>query len=104
MAWMRTSVSLYSFGFTIIKFVDYLEREGAGNQFSEGPRRLGFALICVGILALVLAVSEHLQRIAKMRQLGLPSVSRVSLPVAAATCLFAIGVVTVIGIGWNWPS
>jgi putative membrane protein len=102
MAWMRTSVSLYSFGFTISKFVDYLERQGEGSQFSEGPRRLGLALICMGILVLVLAAAEHLRRLVKMKQLGLPPVSRFSLPVAAAAVLFVIGIATLIGITCNW--
>ena len=102
MAWMRTSVSLYSFGFTITKFVDYLERQGEGGQFSEGPRRLGLALICMGILVLVLAVAEHLRRLAKMTRLGLPPISRFPLPVAAAAALFVIGTATLIGIACNW--
>ena len=102
MAWMRTSVSLYSFGFTITKFVDYLERQGEGGQFSEGPRRLGLALICMGILVLVLATVEHLRRLVRMKQLGLPRVSRFPLPVAAAAALFVIGTATLIGIACNW--
>ena len=102
MAWMRTSVSLYSFGFTITKFVDYLELQGEANQFSEGPRRLGLALICMGILVLVLAAVEHVRRLAKMKQLGLPPVSRFPLPVAVAAALFVIGSVTLMGIACNW--
>ena len=65
MAWMRTSVSLYSFGFTITKFMDYLERPGEGSRFSEGPRRLppdsgsflpvgsAGAILAIGVAALV---------------------------------------------------
>lgn len=93
---------MYSFGFTITKFVDYLERPGEGGQFSEGPRRLGLALICMGILVLVLAVVEHLQRLAKMKQLGLPPTSRFPLSVAAAAALFVVGTATLIGIACNW--
>ncbi len=102
MAWMRTSVSLYSFGFTITKFVDYLERQGEGGHFPAGPRRLGLILICMGILVLVLAAAEHLRRLAKMKQLGLPPVSRFPLPVAATAMLFVIGTATLIGIACNW--
>ena len=102
MAWIRTFVSLYSFGFAITKFGDYLERQGKDSHFSEGPRRLGLALICMGILVLVLAAAEHLRRLWKMKQLGLPSISRFPLPVAAAAVLFVIGTATVIGIACNW--
>ena len=103
MSGIRTSVSLYSFGFTIIKFVGYLERQAEGDQLSQGPRRLGFALICIGIVMLLFAAAEHLQRLAKMKQLGLPRVSRISLPVTAAAALFVIGTATLIGIACNWP-
>ena len=102
MSWIRTSVSLYSFGFTITKFVDYLEHQGEGSQFSEGPRRLGLALICMGLLVLVLAVVEHMRRLVRMTQLGLPPISRFPLPVVASVALFAIGVATLIGIARNW--
>lgn len=102
MAWMRTSVSLYSFGFSITKFADYLENQGQGSQFAEGPRRLGLALFCMGILVLVVAAAEHWQRLSRMKQLGLPTVSRFPLPVAGAAALFVIGATTLIGIAFNW--
>jgi uncharacterized membrane protein YidH (DUF202 family) len=43
MAWVRTSTSLISFGFTIYKFFQYLREneQGAANEVSIGPR--GFA-------------------------------------------------------------
>ena len=102
MAWMRTSVSLYSFGFTITKFVDYLERQGEGSQFSEGPRRLGISLIGVGILVLVLAVVEHVQRLRMMREQGLPPDSGSLLPIGSAGAIFAIGVVALVSVFLNW--
>jgi len=46
MAWMRTSVSLFTLGFSITKFFDYLEGQQKGTQFSEGPYWLGLALSC----------------------------------------------------------
>jgi putative membrane protein len=103
LAWMRTSVSLYSFGFSITKFVDYLERQEEGSQYSDGPRRLGLALICMGILVLVLGAAEHFRRLVRMKQLGLPPISRFSLPVAAAVALFVIGAATLVGIASHWP-
>ena len=92
LAWMRTSVSLYTFGFSITKFFDYLEQQEAGTQFSEGSQLLGFALVFLGILALVPAIPEHIQRLRKMKNLGLPRVSRFSLPVAATVALLSIGI------------
>jgi putative membrane protein len=100
MAWIRTSVSLYTFGFSISTFIDYLESQESGTQFSAGLRRVGLALIAMGIVALVLAMIEHLKRIQIMERLGLPSTARFSLPAGAAIALLLTGIVTLIGI-WS---
>ena len=97
MAWIRTSVSLYTFGFSISKFIDYLKLQDSGIQLSVGLRRVGLALIAMGIVALVLAIVEHLKRIQRMEQLGLPSTSRLSLPAGAASVLLLTGIATLIG-------
>ncbi len=102
LSWMRTSASLYSFGFSVIKFMDFLERQQADLQLSDGPRRLGIVLICLGLLVLVFSVGETLRRLRKMRELGLPTYSRYPLPVLTAAALFTIGAVALIGILLNW--
>jgi len=102
MAWMRTSVSLFTFGFSITKFFDYLEQQQEGPQFSEGPHRLGLALIFLGILALVPAVVQHVRRLRRAKELGLPTISRFSLPIGATVALLVIGIATFIGIALNW--
>jgi putative membrane protein len=96
MAWMRTSVSLYTFGFTITKFMDYLGRQENGAGYANGPARLGLALILIGIMSLVLAIIEHLKRVRTMKRLGLRDPSR--LPVVGAAMLLAIGITTLIGL------
>lgn len=98
MSWMRTSISLYTFGFSISKFLDYVEGRETGIEFSAGLRRLGFALICMGTIALVLAALEHMKRIRTMARLGLPSTSPVSLPLGAVVVLVAIGIVMLVGM------
>jgi len=101
MAWIRTSVSLYTFGFSISKFIDYLELQEKGLQFPAGFRRLGLVLIAMGIAALVFAMFDHLKRIQRMRQLGLPSTVRSFLSPGAATALLLTGIVMLIGV---WSS
>jgi putative membrane protein len=103
MAWIRTCVSLYTFGFSITKFLDYLGKQQEVTGSSAGLYRLGFAIICIGILGLALAAFGHLQRLKKMKRLGLPTVSLISLPVVATTSLVLIGVAVLISIGLNWP-
>jgi putative membrane protein len=102
LAWIRTSISLYTFGFAISKFLDYLEMRQTGVEFSVGLRRLGFVLICLGVLSLGLAGAEHVKRIRRMGLLGLPTTSWPSLPLGTAAALVAIGVVTLIGIVGVW--
>jgi len=98
LAWLRTSVSLFTFGFTIIKFIDHLGKRQKGVQFLEEPYTLGLILICVGILVLVPVVVQHVRRVRRAKELGMPTISRFSLPIGAATALFVIGIVTLIGI------
>ena len=61
LAWVRTSVSLISFGFTIYKFFQYL-RDSSGNTTvgnPSGPRRFGMAMIILGLVTLVLATVQY---------------------------------------------
>jgi len=107
MSWIRTSVSLFTFGFSITKFFDYLENQQEGTQFSEGPYVLGLVLICLGILSLVPAVIQHAGRLKRAKELGIPMgmpiITRFSLPIWATVALIVIGSTTFIGILLNWP-
>jgi len=96
MSWMRTSISMYTFGFSISKFFVYLEGQQEGTQFSDGPYKLGIALICVGLLVLVPAVVQHMRRLRRAKELGMPTIpiSRLSPATGVAIALFVIGIVT----------
>ena len=98
LAWMRTSVSLFTFGFSMIKFFDYLKRQQQGDQIPEGLYRLGIVVICVGIMILVPAVGQHVKRLRREKELGMPTLSRFSLPIGAATTFFFIGATILIAI------
>lgn len=61
MAWVRTSVSLIGFGFTIVQF---FERLGDMDRVAEAarpqaPRYLGLALIGCGVGALLISVWQY---------------------------------------------
>jgi len=96
LSWIRTSASLYTFGFSISKFIDYLGSQTGDVGLSAGLRRLGIVLIALGAVALVFAIFEHLKRIHTMKKLGLPRTSPLSLPVGGATALLAVGIATLI--------
>jgi putative membrane protein len=61
MAWVRTSVALIGFGFTIVQFFQRLHgMEGvAPATRPEAPRQLGLALIGAGVLALVISTWQY---------------------------------------------
>lgn len=61
MAWVRTSTSLISFGFTIYKFFQYLRESGQGGREGRllGPREYALMMIGIGVVALLLATTQH---------------------------------------------
>jgi putative membrane protein len=62
MAWIRTSVSMISFGFTLFKFFMYLRESNflSPQLPMHGPRNLGLALVGLGTGMLALAIMEYL--------------------------------------------
>src|SRR4030095_4715369 len=67
MAWIRTSASLMSFGFTIYKFFQYLvEAEGFKPRTRLGPREFALGMISLGVFALVLATIQHERELTRM--------------------------------------
>ena len=61
MAWVRTSVALIGFGFTIVQFFQRLGgMEGvAPAARPQAPRHLGLALIGAGVLSLVISTWQY---------------------------------------------
>ena len=84
LSWIRTSVSLYTFGFAITQFFYYMARQQESAQLSAGPRVLGLVLISTGILAILLGTFEHVVRIRTLRGAGLPTEARFLLPLGSA--------------------
>jgi len=102
MSWTRTSVSLFTFGFSISQFFNYLGEQQGGAQLSAGPRRLGLALISLGILALVFAMIEHVHRIRALQRQGLQRATQYILPFGSSAVLLAIGILALLSIFFNW--
>jgi putative membrane protein len=60
MAWVRTSTSLISFGFTIHKFFQFrVERGDVLPHRLLGPGQFGGLMVCIGLVALLLAAFDH---------------------------------------------
>jgi len=59
MAWMRTSVSLIGFGFTIVQFFQRLEDSGGPAKHPQAPRDFGLALIAGGVVSLGVSAAQY---------------------------------------------
>jgi putative membrane protein len=59
LAWVRTSVSLIGFGFTIYNFYRGFLEDLASGSGAEAARNLGLALVGAGTLAMVVAIWNY---------------------------------------------
>jgi putative membrane protein len=94
MAWVRTSLSMIGFGFTMVKFFEYLaaERGPIKGLFGRiwAPSTVGLTLIAIGTGALVAAVLQHHQMLEALRREGLAP--RWSLALGVAGLIGVLGV------------
>jgi putative membrane protein len=68
MAWIRTAASLITFGFSLYKFFEFELKGAPPGGMLLGPRGFGIALICVGLLSLLLGTFEHGRDMRALRQ------------------------------------
>lgn len=95
MSWLRTSFSMISFGFTLVKFFQFLEdQKGAPVsgilQRTWTSDTIGLGMIIIGTGALCLAVVQHWRRVNALRAMGLPS--QWNLAMWVCTLVAALGV------------
>ncbi len=71
LAWVRTAVSLISFGFTIFKVLQYVEEKAATSVVrAETPRNLGIFMILVGIVPLLMAMVQYKHTLKRLQAKG----------------------------------
>lgn len=112
MAVTRTSLSLIGFGFTIFQFFHKLKDQLLeGVMAAEAPRRMGLALISIGIVLLVMGIVSHLKstrqhndRRERLLELGLvraePAV-RLSPAMISAILLLVVGLSAVANVAFR---
>jgi putative membrane protein len=99
MAAIRTSLSLIGFGFTIFKFFEAI-RNATGERGGvpvHSPRRLGLALISLGVFVMVAFAAQHWLFIRKLRResdIHFPW----SVSMTAAAGLALIGIIVFVSI------
>jgi putative membrane protein len=59
LSWVRTAISLISFGFSIPQFFHIASTRVPERQDFIGPDEFGLLLIVIGLLALLLVTLEH---------------------------------------------
>ncbi len=97
MAWIRTSLSLISFGFTIYKLLQEAARlameRGEALRNDHSPRNVGLFLIGLGTIAMAIGTIEYWQTRKELLQERPISVWRPSFVIAlimsaAGLCMF----------------
>jgi putative membrane protein len=103
MSWVRTSLSMFTFGFAIAQFFQFLAKQQEVARISVGPRWLGITLISVGIVVLVVATREHMATIRRLQEKGLPSDSEIIFPMGSVAAIFTLGLaaLTALFLGWQ---
>jgi putative membrane protein len=67
LAWVRTSLSLISFGFTIYKLLQYAYEQGhTALMRPETPRNIGLLLIFAGTVPLIFILVEYVRSLKRM--------------------------------------
>jgi putative membrane protein len=94
MAWVRTSASLITFGFTIYKFFQIEAEKLAEHHRFIGPREFALLLVSIGLISLLLATLEYRHNIQIMKA-QYPDVPR-SLAMIVAGLVSVLGIVALI--------
>lgn len=102
MAWIRTAVSMISFGFTIYKFFMYLQESHllSGQLLMHGPRNLGLGLVGLGTFLLAMAIVEYLlyeRSLSKRMGQKFP----LSTALMAAILISVLGILALLNILFN---
>lgn len=100
MAWIRTSISMIGFGFTLAKLFQTLAED---NVLIRGPggniwtaEGVGMVLISLGTFAPIATVLDHRRELKLLRAGGLES--RFRLTMAVASVLAILGVMALLSL------
>jgi putative membrane protein len=90
MAWVRTSLSLNSFGFTIYKVL--LAFQQGGGQLPQGhtPRNIGLFLTGLGTVAMLMGTVEYWQSLKELHRMKGFRIWRASLVMAVLMSVMGV--------------
>jgi putative membrane protein len=96
MAWIRTSLSLLSFGFAIYKILQDLEESGKLLPHDNAPRNLGLFLGMMGTLAIIMGSISYWHTFQELHQDDAYVLLRPAFIMAVLMCV--TGLLLVFGI------
>jgi putative membrane protein len=68
MAWVRTSLSMIAFGFTLYKFLQAMQAQSTVPVLRpQAPRNVGLTLVGIGTFAIIVACVQHWKYVRKLR-------------------------------------
>lgn len=91
LAWMRTSMALIGFGFTLARFVHDLVAKGSlAGIPPHYPRQIGFTLMGLGIALLLGGTYEHIRMSKRLMHVGSTTTWPASLFFAILLLIIAV--------------
>ena len=96
MAWVRTALSLLSFGFTIYKVLQGLQDAGDGASAAGSPRTVGLFLAGAGTAAMLMGSVEYWHTLRELHHVEHFSFLRA--PMIMAVLMSITGIVLFFGI------
>ncbi|MEM8723543.1 MAG: DUF202 domain-containing protein [Cyanobacteria bacterium P01_G01_bin.39] len=101
MAWIRTCLSLISFGFGVDRIITALQKSTVYSYIDDPlhlTRILGLSFIGIGTSAIIFAALEHRQELRHIQREDYRYKSRSSLAFVVAVSIFFTGVFAFVGI------
>ena len=101
MAWIRTCLSLISFGFGVDRIITALQKSVISDYFNDPlhlTRIIGLSFIGIGTVAIILAAIEHRQELHHIKQEHYRYKSRSSLAFMVAISISVTGLFAFVGI------
>jgi putative membrane protein len=97
MAWVRTSLSMLSFGFTIYKILEEVQNTGGRLPADDTPQDTGVFLAVAGTVAMVMGTVEYWWTLRQLRQQQHFSLAQPTLIMAVFICvsgaLLCVGII-----------
>ncbi|MBD1910389.1 MULTISPECIES: DUF202 domain-containing protein [unclassified Leptolyngbya] len=99
MAWIRTALTLISFGFGLDSIISMLH-QNLGGAFASlhFSRILGLGFVALGTVAMLYAASDHRYQLRRIQRNDLTYRPRTSAALLVAYCLIVFGAIAFLGI------